>query len=292
MTLQSQWKLISGNWLIIVLILVIIAAFNFNGSNPVVSQFMLKSYGGTAENSYQYSRDGFSDSIMPVPSYPSSAPLVTERKITKSAYLSSEVPRDSFRGAEQTLRGIVISSHSIMLSENAQKQGTQYDEYYAGTYTIQVDTTQYDNVVNRLKQIGEVQSFNENAQDITGEYTNSEINLATEKARLIRYQALYTDAKEVKDKLEISDRIFEQERTVRYLEDAMQNMDERVSYSIVQVSITEKQSTYAGITLVKASELMRNFVDSLNGLAVLLVSIIPWALLALLGYGVWRFVKK
>jgi len=55
-------------------------------------------------------------------------------------------------------------------------------------------------VISQLKQIGEVKSFNERMDDITGSYENINIELQAEKDRLIRYQDMYREASIVTDK--------------------------------------------------------------------------------------------
>ena len=51
---------------------------------------------------------------------------------------------------------------------------------------------------------------------------------------------MLTEATAVSDKIELSDRIFNQERTIKYFEDQLKNAGTRVEYSTLYVTLTEK----------------------------------------------------
>jgi hypothetical protein len=157
---------------------------------------------------------------------------------------------------------------------------------------LKIETGKYDSIVTQLKDLGEVQSFSENQNDLTGQYTNNQVEIAAAKSRLERYQQLYKDAKDVNEKLSVSDRIFDQERTVKYLDDMSKNIDQRVEYSTVYFTITEKRSDYADVVFVKFSELIQKLVASLNSLLSFVFWILPWALVGGIGLFLWKKYRK
>ena len=231
--------------------------------------------------------------IIPSPTYGDFAPDVTDRKITKSSSMTAEVETGTFNDAESRLKSIIKSTNSYILNENVNKYDSGWKTYYSGTYQIKVDSRKYNDIIIQLKSIGEVKYFSENTEDITASYKNLEIELAAEKQRLLRYQEMYREAALTADKLQISDRIFDQERTIKYLEDSLKNIDKQVDYSSIYVTLNEKQSEYANIIFVKFSELVRKFVESINGLLTLIFVIVPYAVAALiLWVGVRVFRKK
>ncbi|MFH0701622.1 MAG: DUF4349 domain-containing protein [Candidatus Woesearchaeota archaeon] len=288
MTFKEQWLKIKDNWLMIVLVLLILGAFlvvsNTNSSS--------NGYGGTAMNkalsSYAESSDaGYS---MPAPSE-SFAPGVTERKLTKSANLNSEVEQGEFKAAEEKLKAIVTSSGAYLLNENVQKYDSEHPYYY-GYYTLKVDTKKYTAVVSQLKEIGTVTSFSENTDDITGSYTNLQVELGAEQERLERYQKMFAEATQVSDKITLNDRIFDEERTIKYLQERINHLDTEVEYSSIYVSLNEKQSPYAQVKLIGFSALVTSLVDSLSSLFMLVVVILPYAVAVLLIWIVYRFFRK
>ena len=291
MALKNQINKIKDNWLLIVLVILILGAGSFINPGTLVSKSLSfdQSYGGydtvSAESARSYG--------IPSPMYDEDfAPEAEERIKTKNSRLSTETERGAFYEADAILRSIVKSSDSFLLDENIQKVGPKDHKYMTGSYSIKVDSTKYDSVIKQLKEIGEIQSFNENVDDITGQYTNAELNLELEKERLERYRALYEEAKDVEDKIKLNDKIFNQERTVKYLEDWIKNLDQRVTYSTIYVTISEKQSEYVNVALVKISELVKSLVNSFNSFVTLLFVVVPWAIGIGIIYGVTKLFRR
>ncbi len=292
MTIKNQLNKLKENWLIVgIVVVVFLMMFGSNifgrvGSLSKSASFDMAesvSYAPSAALSYRgggYVSDG------------DFAPEVEERKITKTGSMSTEVERGEFYEAESKLKSIVKSSDSYLLNQNVNKGGTNRKSYHTGSYQIKIDTEKYDSVIEQLKDIGEVQSFNENAVDITGTYTKTEIEIESEKAKLKRYEKLYEEAKDVSDKLNLVDRIFNQERTIKYMEDSLKNMDKRVEYSTIYLSINEKKSDYYNVVWVKFSELVKNIVGSFNSLIKLVFVLLPWAIALWIIMFVVKIIRK
>ena len=289
MGVKEQLLRLKENWLIAILLLLLFFALS-GGNNLISGLFGNAAYSmtrGVASESAIYQEKAY----YPYPSQ-DFAPGVEERKITTTGTLSTEIKRGTFEESESKLKGIISSSGSYLLNENAQKYGTGRKAYRQGNYQIKVESGKYDSVVSQLKEIGELSSFSQNAEDVTGSYTDAEIELQAEKERLARYMSMYGEAKEVADKIELNDRIFNQERTVKYLEDSIKNIDQRVDYSTIYFTMNEKQSEYANIVFVKFSELVRNLVGSFNALIGLLFTLAPWAIALLLINFIWKMLKR
>jgi len=286
MTLKEQWKTIKQNWLIAVVLLVIVLVPMFTGSTG--SLMKSARYGGdfaVAEMAVArasggvYYDEGF-------------APEIEERKITKTTSISNEVERGEFKDAETKLKAIVIATGSYLLNENVYKSGTDRRSYYSGNYQIKVAADKYDAVVSQLKSIGEVESFNENARDITERHVDLTTELNAEKVRLSRFKEMYNEADRIEDKIQLTDKMYDLERRISYLQDALKNVDNKVEYSTIHVTLREERSGYANVVLVKFSELIENLVDSFNGLISLIFWVIPWAVIALVIWIVVRVVRK
>ncbi len=283
MTMKEQFNRMKENWLIVLLLLVIVGIpfFQTSGVRRLTAPMMEVAEmaveagyaGGYAKSapSYIVRDEGF-------------APEVEDRIITKSSSLSTEVERGTFSEAETKVKSIIKSSDSFLLNENVYASETGWKSYKHGSYQIKVETEKYNSVVTQLKDIGEVKSFSENADDITKRYTDLNVGLKAEKERLERYQKMYNEAKETEDKIQLSDRIFNQERTIKYLERAIKNMDNKVSYSTVYLTVNEKRSEYVNVVFVKISELVRAFVGSVNLVLKTIFIVIPWAV------GMWLVV--
>lgn len=218
------------------------------------------------------------------------APEVEERKIEKSASLGTEVEKNDFEGAESRMKVIVSDYEGLLLNQNVYERGSGKSK--TGTYSLKVPTTNYDSVITKLKEIGEITSFNENARDVTGQYLNTEEQLLTEKARLLRYEKLYQERGDLEDKLRLEDAIFNQERRIKSLERSLESMDQRIEYSSISFTITELESGWERIGFIRLSDLAKNFVNSLKGLLVFLAYVLPWIIALLIIWVIVRLFKR
>jgi len=277
MTLSSQLIKIKQNWLLILIVLILVLALNsFSITN------VSKSFSGD---------DGFAvESVAMARGVPtfldSFAPEVEDRSITKTSSITSEIKRGTFFRVDSEVKGLVEENEALILNEN---KNTHKDDYITSTYQIKVPTTNYDTLIANLKDIGKITSFNENLDDITKQKTNTQTSLTTEKDRLTRYKQILTEADTAQEKLEVTDRIFNLERTIRYFEDSLKNLDERVSFSTIHLTIKE-DSSYAKITFIKFSEIAKNFTSSINLLIKFFVILLPWIIIIYIGY--WLYKRK
>jgi len=294
MTFKEQLKKLKENWLLAAVVLVLLLVPLFSGNSSIRS---LSSYAGgyamgEPELAMLKSASYDSNYYPPVSIGGDFAPEVENRLLTKTAWLSSEINRGQFQDADSKLKAIVKSTDSFLLNENVNHYGEGRTAYYYGSYQLKVETDKYASIVSQLKELGKVQSFNENTEDITGRYTDLKKEIEKEEERLKRYQQMYAEATLVADKIQLSDLIFNQERTIEYLKEYLNNLDNQVDYSTITVTLTEKQSGYVAVALVKFSELIQQLVNSFNSLLALLFWILPWAAIVLVVWLGVRFTKK
>jgi len=220
------------------------------------------------------------------------SPDTIERKITKTASLYTTVKSGKFDAAASKVKDILSSADFILLDEDVDKHDTERGSYYyTANYRIKVAVDDYENVIAKLKEIGTVDSFNENQRDITEQYENVQLELKTEKARLVRYKEMYSEAEELEDKINLNDRIFNQERTIEYLEDRISNLKNKVNYSTINLRLSEEKSDYADVVFIKVKDLVFAFTMSLNALVAFVVWILPWAVALLIVRWGWKKFK-
>ena len=291
MGIKEQLLKIKENWLLLLVILVFMV-FLMSGQNLIggISQM---SYGLTESAIYRgdYGEEIAYSKGIPMPSE-DFAPEVEDRKIVHTSRITNEIERGRFFEEEAKLKNIATAAEAYILSQNVNKYETGIKSYYTGYYQIKVDTTKYDSVVAQLKEIGEVKSFNEDQTDVTARYVDTEIEINVEKERLKRYKAMYEEATEVADKITLSDRIYTQERRIKYLEDTLENLEQRISYSTIYITLNEKRSEYANVVFVKISEIVKSTVGSVNSLVKLFFVLLPWALAVLIISFVIKAVRK
>ena len=189
MTIKEQFQKMKENWLIALLLLIVFLLFTSLPAIETLQQNVFQA--GFSQRSYEIAAADSKMGIgMPSPMYSDGfAPETAERKITKTASLSTEVKRGTFKDAESKLKGIVTASGAFLLNENAQKYDQGRRSYYSGSYSIKVEEGKYNAVVMQLKQIGEVTWFSENTDDITAQFVSLEAELQAEKNVWYQIQA-------------------------------------------------------------------------------------------------------
>lgn len=294
MTFKEQINKIKDNWLIIALIVLALFASGAMQSLNASTSFQVADAGFLKGISYNSEIAGSAARMSSSYYSPSSdfAPDVTDRKITKTSSLSTEVENGKFAESEAKLKSIVTNADAFLLNENSNKYGKDKKTYYVGSYQVKVDVAKYDATIALLKEIGDVTYFNENSNDITGQYVNNEKQLEIEKEKLARYKAKLNETKDVSEWIDLSDRIASEEYMVKYYQDLLTKQDLQVQYSTVYVTITEKQATFSNIVFVTFENLIKNLVDSFNTVVSLIFTLIPWAIVFWIGLLVYRKMNK
>ena len=287
MAISNQIKTLKENWLIVLGIIVVIFALNSFGVSDI-SRLYNPSSVGLAEKGYidssVSSYNGFGGGDF--------APEVSDRKIVKSVSASFEIERGDFEKASASLKEYVSEADGILLDENVNSYGEGLSKMKTGYYSIRLIESEYSSFISKVKELGEVESFNENARDITGNYLTLEDNIKLEKERLERYKELLVTAKSTDEKISLTDRIFEQEKTIKLLEDSLKRQDQRIEYVTVYLTLNEEQSDFINISLIGIGELAKSFVNSLNSVVILIFLVIPWLVLIFILRAVWRYFKR
>ncbi len=283
--IKKQLLKLKENWLLVVLF--VVGLLFFSGAGNMFTGV------GMNDLSYGKSMDGVMVERMAyssgMPSYDEGfAPDVQERKISTSLSMSTEVKRGTYAENEQQFKSIVATSNSLIVNENV----NIYNDAKSGHYQIKVVSGKAEAVLTQLKKIGEVKSFYTNKQDITNSYTNNKIELESEKERLKLYKQLFTEIENTNEKIQLTNLIFNQERTIKYLEERLESKDQKVDYTTISFSMNEKQSEWTNIALTSLGNLVRNLVDSINTLLTLIFVILPYAVIALLVWLGVRVVNK
>lgn len=287
---------VKKNWIVALLVVLLVVVALGKVDNKGIFPMMASGISGVSEAAYDSDasyRGGVAtkSSYYPVPSA-DFAPEEVNRMIEKSSSLSTEVKKGTYVSAEDQLRSIISSSGMFVLSENVNTYDTGWKAYRSGYYNLKVETSKYDSVLTQLKAIGEVKSFNENAEDITGSYTDLKTELAAEKERLRRYNELYDKTTEAEQKINLINYIFDQERRIKYMEQSIADMGNRVSYSTIYFSMAEKRSEYADVVFVKLSQLVATLVNSVNAVLNFVFSALPWLVLLVIVLVIVRIVRR
>ncbi|MDQ4149515.1 MAG: DUF4349 domain-containing protein [Actinomycetota bacterium] len=213
-------------------------------------------------------------------------------RIIKNASVEVEISKGSFRRqfarasavAEQF--GGFVSNSSVTESEG---------NLSAGTLTIRVPSNQFQAALERFKSLGKVTNEQQSGQDVTKEFVDLESRLRQARAQEAFYLRLIDQARTISDMIQIQSQLAAVQLRIEEIEGQLQFLRDQTSFSTITARIYEPGAPLEDRPrpLGQAWEdALGAFQKVVSGAVVGLGWIAPFALLALMGYGVYRGVRR
>lgn len=282
---KKYWK----NYLIILLLLVIVLGGYLNPFSVNTKGFMSSDSMMMATES---SRGVASSSYFP-PFYGDSvAPDAQERKITRNANLGLET--DRFDSSRSSIINTFKAYDSIIMSESESRN--QWNNIRSLNVNARIESDKLDALLEDLKQYGEITSLNVYSNDVTATYINYEERLDRYNAQIDRYKTmLERENLSIRDEIDIQTRLDQLEEQVGFIQRNFDSLEQRVEYSSVYLSLTEKPGTFDDLDFLGFTDSLKMFLNSLNTglkyLVMILGFIIPFGVLYVV-YRVFRRLSK
>lgn len=153
-------------------------------------------------------------------------------------------------------------------------------------YTARIPVDSYTDFIAAVGTVGNVTYFSENANDITSSYIDVEARLAALEAQRDRLNELAAQAETTSDLIEIESQLSEVQYQLENYTRQIRSMDEQVAYSTVDLTLREVH-VYTPVTHTFVDRIIdaffsgwRSFRDFFEDLAVFLVGMLPFILLA------------
>lgn len=150
--------------------------------------------------------------------------------------------------------------------------------YRYADLTIRIPAEQLDGFVEHVSGVSNVVSSNEEIDDVTLTYVDTEARvtaLETEQARLME---LMEQAETLSDLLEIESRLTEVNYQLESAASQLRVLENQVSYATVNLYISEVQEYTPVAEKTTWQRITEGFVDSLEGIADGAVEILVWVL--------------
>ena len=196
--------------------------------------------------------------------------ILSERKVIRSANVTVEVENfdEAYAKIDTMILGIGFIQSTNINSEKYFVEDKQ-KLLRRGTIIIRVDREKFDKVLNSLKGIGEVLSWNINGEDVTDKFFDTE-------SRLRLYRIEEGKLEEYLKKLNDLDQIFKTESRlteIRYqiesLTGNLKKMGDLVDLSTIAITMNEKRpgSDDPVKPQTYGQKLLYNFLESIKGVA-------------------------
>jgi len=243
--------------------------------------------GGGAATDYAYAPS--EPYHTPVPGVSSGAWAGDDQKIIKTARVDLEVQDVPATG--DALKAIATANEGYVGSLSLQRYS---GDRLSGSLTMRVPTSAFDQALASIAALGTLKSQSIQAEDVTEEYVDLQAQRNALANQLAQYQRIMEKAENVSEIMEVQVQIERVQVEIDRIDGRLKYLTSRVDYATITVSFREPEPVGSGegpsITNV-INDAIAGFVSVTAALFVLIVSLIPLIILALIAYGLYRWWK-
>ncbi len=174
------------------------------------------------------------------------APEAAPESVTGSGTTVEDTPREVIRNADISLRVddvrvAVTSAAEIAKAAGGRVAGESLSaqgESYYGNLTLRVPADRLDAVLAELGALGDVQSVNVTAEDVTAQAVDLDARIAALETSIARLQQLLSQATTTKDIIDIESELTARQAELDSLNAQRAALSDAVALSTVYVSVT------------------------------------------------------
>lgn len=171
--------------------------------------------------------------------------VVSDHKLIRTVSLS--VKDNDIVNAESVLTSTVTELGGYVQSTYYSESGERFE------ITYKIPSAKVDAFLEKTKSGYDVESLNDNVEDVTLNYTDVESRLASKRAAYKQYQTLMDQAHSVEDIVTIQSKMDEITADIESYESQMRTMDNQIDFTRVDVNISTVNN--------KASHMFDNLGD-------------------------------
>lgn len=217
-----------------------------------------------------------------------------EQKLIKTANIQLEI-KDT-KNIGEKLNDILKEFHSY-ISDSREWEDIDKDKYFQ--FSIRVPQENFDNLISKIKDLGEIKSINISSEDISKEYYDIQARLNSFKKQEERYLDLLNKAINVEEILKVEVELNRIRTSIEQLEGQIRFYDNRVSLATIHLNINPvkiiKNNFFYKI-FNSFKEAISGFFSSINSIIIFLGVFTPWFILFLgifwLLYKLFKIVKR
>lgn len=218
-------------------------------------------------------------------------------KVIRDGRVEIRVEVGTFGQITSQLRSIAADLGGYITAGETYLQQIDDESYTVGWLTMRIPEDRFEDALNRVDGLGERLSLNVSSQDVTEEYVDLEGRLRYWRSQEEFYQRLMNEATEIDDLVTIQTRMQDVLLNIEQIEGRLRYLDSRTSFSTLTVGLTEVPATTPidepddpGILENAVEQAGEVLLATIGGLIVGAAFVLPIALLALVGFALWRAV--
>lgn len=225
-------------------------------------------------------------------------PAGTSRKITKNATVSLEVEDvnvcyDKVFKLVKEAEGFIESSDETVFTDDTKRINL----------VLKVREDKFESVISQIKEFGKVTALRIDSKDVTEQYYDLKARLKNLEIEEQKLQDIMNKAPTVKEMLEVESEMNRIRSEIESMKEQLKVWENLTSLGTINLSIKEVSKVEKSPTLGSfkgiGREVKQAFVNNVNfliffikKLIIILVIILPYIVLALIGYKVYIYIKK
>ena len=222
-------------------------------------------------------------------------PALQGPPVIRQAQLGVSVASGAFDSKLGQVRAIVESEGGFIAGTDAQTNPSTADtQIRTGVINFMVPAAKFDATIDELTKVGKVQSEHITGTDVSAQYVDLRARLANAQAQHDAMLALLAKAQNINDIIAVQNQIGQITGQIEQLKGQIKYLDDNTSFSAVTVTLTEAGAPAKAASsdswglLTAVNDAAHNFMTTINYAIVILGALGPFAILAGLGYLVWR----
>lgn len=219
-------------------------------------------------------------------------------RVIRDGRIDLRIGPGDFGRASAQLRTIAADLGGYVSSGESHLEEIDDERYAVGWFTLRVPEPRFEDAMSKAGELGERVGLNVTSQEVSEEYVDLEGRLRYWKTQEAFYLQLMEDASSTQELVSLQAQMQPILLTIEEIEGRLRYLDSRTQFSTLTVGLTEAPVAVP-VEMPQAPGIIESALDQagtvlLSMVAFLIVAAafaLPIAIVAAIGYGVWRAIS-